>query len=56
MIQKIYSIICDECGRGIDHIFGGYPDYKNIRELGIVISKGKHFCDEECKKENSLKI
>lgn len=47
-IRKYYQVLCDGCRSGMQ-VFLSYPSYKEIKDGGIIISKGKHYCNEECK-------
>lgn len=53
MIQKIKTVVCDECKCAIDYYDGNIPN-KRINEwvvkLGgiIAVKRRKHFCDIDC--------
>ena len=55
MIKRYHQIICDNCCCAIDNIEPKVRlTYRQVRSRGIIISKGKHFCSEDCKKNYFL--
>ena len=51
MVRQFIQIECDQCGN-----CDNYPGTKKeameyFRVMGWIVSKGKHFCNEECKEE-----
>jgi YHS domain-containing protein len=48
VIQKIYEIVCDYCWAAIDHVF----TMKEAKKKAMKYSyKGRHFCNETCKRK-----
>ncbi len=55
MIKRYHQIICDNCSCVIDNIESRVKlSYRQIKSRGTIISKGKHFCNEKCKKDFSF--
>ncbi len=55
-IKRYHQIVCDSCYNTIDNVEPGVKlTYKDIRSRGIIISKGKHFCDLVCKEDFAKK-
>lgn len=48
MIHKYYEVLCDYCGRTINHYPDKKPTNENLKKDGIVITKTKQFCCEQC--------
>ncbi len=51
-IDKIYEVICDGCGSGIDYLRGTKESVKRqTRDEGTIVIGDKCFCNDECKQQ-----
>lgn len=48
MIHKYYEVLCDYCGRTINHYPDRKPNNEKLRKDGIFITATKQFCNEIC--------
>lgn len=51
-INKYVEMYCDNCGNA-DHYSGSSIKLANEqwKDLGGIVVKGKHYCNEKCQKE-----
>lgn len=48
MIYRYFEVRCDYCGRTINHYPQRKPDNEVLRKDGIVHTRTKQFCSDEC--------
>ena len=48
-IKKYYEIVCDSCGQACHYTGNIILSEAQFRDDGGIVTKGKHYCDEDCK-------
>lgn len=48
MIHKYYEVVCDYCGRTLNHYSYLKPDNELLRKHGFFTTATKQFCNETC--------